>query len=141
MGEGASSPGGSTSSASSTATTGASNGAAQVIHVTVSDQQITADHATFYVGQPYRFVVTNTGRITHEFMMAQQGGDYGHMSTDERHHAALYMYDQIAPGQTKSFDYTFPASAVGHTYGFACYQWESHDDQGMWHSFEVRKLS
>jgi hypothetical protein len=36
-----------------------------------------------------------------------------HMTQQERHRAALYMYDNIAPGQTMMFDYTFSQSMMG----------------------------
>ena len=108
---------------------------AQAVHVTLSDQQISADRSTFTPGQPYHFVVTNTGQVAHQFMMTPRGWDYDHMSMGERHHVALYMYNQVAPGQTKTFDYTFPTSAVGQSYGFACY------DQGSdrWYPFSVQQ--
>jgi uncharacterized cupredoxin-like copper-binding protein len=111
---------------------------AQVVHVTLTDQQISADRSTFTPGQPYHFVVTNTGRVAHQFMMTPRGWDYDHMSMGERHHVALYMYDQIAPGATKTFDYTFPTSAVGQHFGFASYQQGCCDETGMWYAFTVQ---
>ena len=111
---------------------------AQTVHVTLSDQQITADRSTFTPGQPYHFVVSSTGKVAHQFMMTPRGWDYDHMSMGERHHVALYMYDQIAPGETKTFDYTFPASVVGQRFGFACYQWGCCGESGMWYPFTVQ---
>ena len=108
---------------------------AQVVNVALSDQQISADRSTFVPGQPYHFVVTNTGQVAHQFMMTPQGWNYDHMSMDQRHHVALYMYDQIAPGATRTFDYTFPASAVGQSFGFACYQ----NGSAMWYPFTVQQ--
>ena len=114
--------------------------AAQVVHVTLSDGQITADRSTFTAGTPYHFVVTNQGRVAHQFMLAPMGDDwdYDHMSMPERHQHALYMYDQVAPGETKTFDYTFSASAVGQHYGFACYQEGCCGAGGMWAGFTVQ---
>lgn len=76
-------------------------------------------------------------------MMAPWGMDYGHMSPDQRQHAAMYMYDQVAPGQTRSFDYTFPASVVGQRFGFGSYEWGDQwggccDWNGMWYAFSVQ---
>ncbi len=118
-----------------TVTTPASS---QVAHVTLSDQQVSADRSTFYAGMTYHFVVTNSGQVAHQFMMTPRGGDYGHMSMGQRHQMAWYMYDQVAPGETKTFDYTFPASAVGQSLGFACYQQGCCDEGGMWYSFTVQ---
>ncbi len=58
----------------------------------------------------------------------------GHMGMGQRHQVALYMNDQVAPGATKTFDYTFPTSAVGQHLGFACYQQGSD----MWYAFTVQ---
>ena len=116
----------------------ATSAAAQVVHVTLSDQQITADHSTLYAGQSYQIVVTNSGQVARQFMMAPWGGDYDHMMWDQRQHAAMYTYNQINPGQTMRFNYTFPTTAVGHTYGFGCYQAGWYDQRGMWYSFAVQ---
>jgi hypothetical protein len=43
-----------------------------------------------------------------------------HMSVDEMHHAALYMYDSVAPGETRMFDYTFASSVAGQSLAFVC---------------------
>jgi uncharacterized cupredoxin-like copper-binding protein len=114
--------------------------AAQVVHVTLSDGKIMADQSTFSAGTPYHFVVTNTGRVAHQFMMVPMGDwNYNQMSMQERHQHALYMYDQINPGETKTFDYTFPVSAVGQHYGFACYQEGCCGEGGMWADFTVQQ--
>lgn len=112
---------------------------AQVVHVTLTDRQITADRSTFSVGTPYHFVVQNQGQVAHQFLFAPIGDwDYDHMSMEERHHKALYMDDQVAPGETKTFEYTFPASAVGQHYGFGCYG-PGHDDAaGWWYPLTVQ---
>ena len=65
--------------------------------------------------------------------------DYDHMSMQERHQRAFYMYDQVAPGETKTFDYAFPASAVGRRYVFACYQEGCCNEDGMWAGFTVQQ--
>jgi hypothetical protein len=44
-----------------------------------------------------------------------------HMSVDEMHHAALFMYDRVAPGETKTFDYTFAPNTAEQSFQFACY--------------------
>lgn len=37
----------------------------------------------------------------------------GRMSGEQMHHAALYMADTLAPGETKTFNYTFKRSMMG----------------------------
>jgi hypothetical protein len=46
-------------------------------------------------------------------MMAPMGMNTAHMSIHQMYHAALYMFDQITPGETRAFDYTFAQSAAG----------------------------
>jgi hypothetical protein len=52
------------------------------------------------------------------------GMNMQHMSMDEMHKIALYMFDNVAPGETKTFDYTFNQSMVGQNFAttviFAC---------------------
>jgi hypothetical protein len=112
--------------------------AVQVVHVTVTDQQVTADMATFSVGQPYRFVVINNGRASYQVLLAPMGVDYVHMSQTQRQHAALYTSKQVAPGQTIAFEYTFAASAAGQRLGFGSYQQGSGEGNGMWYAFSVQ---
>ncbi len=118
---------------------------AQVVHVTLTDSRINADHSTLYAGMPYHFVVTNTGQVAYQFMMGQggwqsdhmpMGWQHDHMPMGWQHQMTSYRSYQIAPGATKTFDYTFPASATGPRFGFGCYQqgWQ----EGMWYPFTVQ---
>ncbi len=127
-GSAASTPSGSQASAATTS--------AQTVHVTVSDQQISADRSTLYAGMPYHFVVTNTGQVTSQFIMGQGGSGWqdNHMPMGWQHQMMGYVSYQIAPGATQTFDHTFPASAVGHPYGFGCQMGR----QSMWYPFTVQ---
>ncbi len=109
---------------------------AQTVHVTLSDQQISADRSTLYAGMPYHFVVTNTGQVTSQFIMGQGGSGWqdNRMPMGWQHQMMASMSYQIATGATQTFDYTFPASAVGHPYGFGCQMGR----QGMWYPFTVQ---
>ena len=88
---------------------------AQTISVMMFDDHITSSLKTFTPGMPYHFVVTNKGSHPYAFAMMLQDREQEmeHMTQQERHRAALYMYDNIAPGQTKMFDYTFSQSMMG----------------------------
>ncbi len=68
----------------------------------------------------YHFVVTNKGQHPYEFILIPMGMNVGHMSRDQMRHAALYMADTIAPGETKTFDYTFQQSMMGQQFEFIC---------------------
>jgi hypothetical protein len=71
---------------------------------------------------PHLFcAVTNNGKIAHEFMIMPIGMHMEHMAMDEMHKIALYMFDNVAPGETKTFNYTFNQSMVGQNFEFACH--------------------
>ena len=102
----------------------------QTVQVTLSDNKVESSLTTFTAGMPYHFVVMNTGQVAHQFVMKPMGMDMEHMSVDEMHHAALFMYDSVAPGETRMFDYTFAPSAAGQSFQFACYS-QGHYEAGM----------
>jgi len=92
----------------------------QTVQVTLSDNNVASSLTTFTAGMPYHFVVTNTGQVAHQFVMIPMGMGMEHMSADEMHHSALYMYDSVVPGESRMFDYTFAASTAGQSFQFAC---------------------
>lgn len=108
----------------------------QTVQVTLSDNKVESSLTTFTAGMSYHFVVTNTGQVAHQFAMMPMGMDMGHMSVDEMHHAALFMYDSVAPGETKTFDYTFAMSSTGQSLEFACGT-QGHYGAGMQLPFMV----
>lgn len=82
---------------------GGSNGV--TVQVTLTDFQVASSLTTFSTGTLYHFEVTNKSAENHEFtIMAPMTGN---MSMDEMHKAALAYIDTIAPGETKTLDYTF----------------------------------
>ncbi len=92
----------------------------QAVQVTLSDNKVESSLTTFTTGMHYHFVVTNMGQVAHQFVMTPMGMDMEHMSAGEMHHAALFMYDSVAPGETRTFDYTFASSMMGQRFEFAC---------------------
>jgi len=93
----------------------------QNVQVTITDTTLMSSLSTFAPGMRYHFVVTNSGQVSYVFIMAPVGMNMEHMSIGQMHHAALYMFDQMAPGQTRAFDYTFAQSAAGGHFQFTCY--------------------
>jgi len=108
----------------------------QTVQVTLSDNKVESSLTTFTAGMPYHFVVTNSGQVAHQFVMIPMGMGMEHMSVDEMHHAALYMYDSVAPGETRMFDYTFASSTAGQSFQFACGT-QGHYAAGIQLSFMV----
>ncbi len=92
----------------------------QVVQVTLSDNKVQSSLTTFTAGMPYHFVVSNTGHVAHQFVMIPMGMSMEHMSIDQMHHASLFMYDSVAPGETRTFDYTFASSSARQSFEFAC---------------------
>lgn len=109
----------------------------QTVQVTLSDNNVTSSLTTFTAGMPYHFVVTNTGQVAHQFVMIPMGMGMEHMSVDKMQHAALYMYDSVAPGESRMFDYTFAQSAAGQSLQFACGT-QGHYAAGMQLPFMVQ---
>jgi uncharacterized cupredoxin-like copper-binding protein len=108
----------------------------QTVQVTLSDNQVESSLTTFTAGMPYHFVVMNRGQVAHQFAMMPMGMDMEHMSVDQMHHAALFMYDSVAPGLTRTFDYTFASSMMGQRFEFACGT-QGHYGAGMQLPFMV----
>jgi uncharacterized cupredoxin-like copper-binding protein len=106
------------------------------VQVTLSDNKVESSLTTFTAGIPYHFVVTNMGQVAHLFAMAPMGMDMEHMSVDEMHHSALFMYDRVAPGETRTFDHTFAMSSAGQRFEFACGT-QGHYGAGMQLPFMV----
>jgi uncharacterized cupredoxin-like copper-binding protein len=102
----------------------------QEVQVTLSEYKITSSQTTFSPGTSYHYVVTNKGQTAHEFMMMPMGMNMGGMSMDEMHKVALHMIDNVAPGETKTFDYTFASSMMGQNFEFACHL-PGHYEAGM----------
>lgn len=126
---------------SSTTTSGSQQGqttpsVSQTVQVTLSDNNVSSSLTTFTAGMPYHFVVTNSGQVAHQFVMIPMGMGMEHMSVDEMHHAALYIYDSVTPGETRMFDYTFASSTAGQSFQFACGT-QGHYAAGMQFPFMV----
>jgi uncharacterized cupredoxin-like copper-binding protein len=108
----------------------------QTVQVTLSDNGVNSSMTTFTAGMPYHFVVMNTGHVAHQFAMTPRGMDMEHMSVDQMHHSALFMYDSVAPGETRTFDHTFAMSSAGQRFEFACGT-QGHYGAGMQLPFMV----
>lgn len=65
---------------------------------------------TVKVGEPVTFVVTNTGKTEHEFVLGDEAEQMAHEETMD----GMAMSDtdtaiSLKPGETKSLTYTFPS--------------------------------
>ncbi|HYU75869.1 MAG TPA: hypothetical protein VEL31_24615 [Ktedonobacteraceae bacterium] len=107
-----------------------SSSGSQDVSVTLSDFKVSAPTTTFSAGTPYHFVVTNNGKMVHEFMILPPLAGMGSMSMDDLHNQSLVMIDSIAPGESKTVDVTFPSSSVGSSLELACHL-PGHYEAGM----------
>lgn len=114
---------------------GAQQNDSNEVTITLTDFGVEASRTTFEVGVPYHFVVTNNGVINHEIMiMPPLSEDEMAMNMDmhELDEMALAMIeeDELTPGTTKTFDYTFTEPAPDGTLEFSCHV-EGHYVAGM----------
>jgi uncharacterized cupredoxin-like copper-binding protein len=115
------------------ACSGQGGGETVEVQVTLTEFGFEASLTDFKVGVPYRFVVTNTGAVNHEFMiMAPLTGEDMGMDMHELDETALAMIeeDQLPSGATVSFDYTFKETAPAGSLEFACHT-PGHYEAGM----------
>ncbi len=112
-----------------------SQGNSNEVNITMTEFGIQSSQTSFEVGVPYHFVVTNSGAVEHEMMVMppltkdQMGMG---MSMDQMDKMALAMVEanELQPGKTASFDYTFTEPAPAGTIEFACHT-PGHYEAGM----------
>lgn len=107
-----------------------SSSSAKTVHVTLDEYSYETSQDTFVVGQVYKFVLENEGKIPHEWVIVPRGAESEGAGIIE------VMESELAPGSKVTRTYTFlrPGS-----YDFACYIPGSpnHYEAGMVHPIEV----
>ncbi len=106
------------------------SGTATDVKVTLADFRVEAPTTSFRVGVPYRFVVTNSGTVNHEFMVVPppKAGE----SSDDLDKVALGRIDDadFPPGITHTVMVTFTKPGASGSLEFACHV-AGHYDKGM----------
>jgi len=101
----------------------------QEVRIVMGEQYFKLTSTTFKVGQPYKFVLVNEGKIPHEFTIAPPR-KAGQTEKDEDA-VSLLDADQIAGGQTKTLDvFTFKNPAPAGTLEIEC-SYPGHYEGGM----------
>ena len=105
------------------------------VTIALTDFGVEASRTSFEVGVPYHFTVTNNGAINHEIMIMPPLTEEQmsmNMDMEEMDKMALAMIeeDELTPGATQTFDYTFTEPAPAGTLEFACHV-EGHYVAGM----------
>lgn len=101
------------------------------VKVTATEYSFQSSLTTFKVGVPYHFEVTNAGKVEHEFMLVKPISA-GTMEMEEMDDMALAHIeeDDLRPGTTQSFDYTFTEPAPAGQLEFSCHL-AGHYEAGM----------
>ena len=108
------------------------------VDVKLADNTIDSSMTTFQVGVPYTFVITNTGRHTHNFNINPPLSVAG--SLDQALGSALLTVpqEQLGVGKTATVEFTFPDSAAGQLLEFSCLIRQHYED-GMHVDITVTK--
>lgn len=96
------------------------------VQITLTEFGIQSSLTEFETGVPYKFVVTNTGTVEHEFMimpplteddmgMAMDMGELDEMAL------AMIPVSELPAGETASIEYTFTDSASTGELEFSCH--------------------
>lgn len=105
------------------------------VKITLTEFGIESSITDFKADVPYHFVVTNEGTVNHEIIIMppfteDQMGMAMDMATIDQMALAMISEDQLTPGTTKSFDYTFTESEPTGSLEFACHT-PGHYEAGM----------
>jgi uncharacterized cupredoxin-like copper-binding protein len=103
--------------------TGCAPAQPETIEVKLTDFGVETPVTTFKVGQPYQFVITNTGAVAHEFViMRPLEEDEMNMPGHGMEESLVTVTDeQLPPGATVTVDYTFTEPMSEGELEFACH--------------------
>jgi uncharacterized cupredoxin-like copper-binding protein len=98
------------------------------VQTTLSDFKIESSLTKFAQGVPYHFVITNKGTQEHEFLLAPPMTEG--MTMEDVDRQRLFEVEEIAAGETKTFDFTFKSAASAGMLEFSCHL-PGHYESGM----------
>jgi uncharacterized cupredoxin-like copper-binding protein len=99
------------------------------VNITLADNTINSSLATFQVGVPYTFVITNSGRHAHNFNINPPISVAGSLEAALDNALLVVKQQQLSPGGSVTVEYTFPESAAGQTLEFSCLIRRHYEDQ------------
>jgi len=100
------------------------------VNITLADNTIDASTTTFQVGVPYTFVIKNTGRHAHNFIINPPVSIAGSLEAALNSALLAVPQEQLPVGATVTVEYTFPDSAAGQLLEFSCLI-RKHYEDGM----------
>ena len=101
----------------------------QTINIPTGDFYIHSPQTTFVTGVHYHFVVKNEGQHHHDFLIMHPMTTETTVMDDVYKQSLSYIYN-IAPGETKTLDFTFDHTAPSGMLEFSCH-YGGHWEAGM----------
>jgi uncharacterized cupredoxin-like copper-binding protein len=108
----------------------AASGNGTQVDITLADNTIDASQTEFQVGVPYTFVITNSGRHAHNFVINPPVSVAGSLEAALNSALLAVPQEQLPVGATVTVEYTFPDSAAGQLLEFSCLI-RKHYEDGM----------
>jgi len=112
------------------AATAPASGSGTQVDITLADNTIDASQTEFQVGVPYTFVITNSGRHAHNFIINPPVSVAGSLEAALNSALLAVPQEQLPVGATVTVEYTFPDSAAGQLLEFSCLI-RKHYEDGM----------
>ena len=103
------------------------------VKVSLMEWMVMMPSETIQVGTPVHFVIANTGKLPHEFVIEKAGAVDEALEAEENGQEVSAEADDIAPGTTRTFDWTFTEPG---TYQASCHM-PQHFEAGMKTVFNV----
>jgi uncharacterized cupredoxin-like copper-binding protein len=110
--------------------TAPASGSGTQVDITLADNTIDASQTEFQVGVPYTFVIMNSGRHAHNFIINPPVSVAGSLEAALNSALLAVPQEQLPVGATVTVEYTFPDSAAGQLLEFSCLI-RKHYEDGM----------
>ncbi|QBD79486.1 hypothetical protein EPA93_27305 [Ktedonosporobacter rubrisoli] len=120
---------------SSSSATSANPPGPQTVKISIGDFDVKSPQATFVTGMKYHFVVNNVGKHHHDFLIMHRMNTETMVMDDVYKKALAFIYN-IAPGETKTLDFTFNHTAPAGMLEFSCH-YGGHWEAGMYQPIVV----
>ncbi len=103
------------------------------VNVSLTEWKVEMPPTTVQVGTPVRFVVTNTGKVSHELVIEKAGDVDKALEAEVNGQSVDAEADDIAPGTTRTLEWTFTEPGA---YQASCHM-PQHFEAGMKTAFNV----
>ena len=111
----------------------------QTVKIPIGDFYVHSPQTTFLTGVQYHFVVTNEGKHHHDFLIMHPMLTETMIMDQVYQNSLSYIYN-IAPGETKTLDFTFDHTAPAGMLDFDCH-YGGHFEAGMHQDIVVKAQS